>query len=223
MGDGETMYTLNLHTMNAAYALPTNLWLYTGDTDYISADQALFVLYGYCIDLSFRTNVADSNLLLQTEAINRIYNDGETQTDTTMGAGSYMEFTVEHPSYTLEQAQEYMTCLRVAITDTNTGYIYGYAALDMDAADVQNTTIKAPLRLYDKDTGRMIEGDAAQYICHLEQNTEKNLTVYVYLDGAKTSNSFVAENGEQSMNGVLNLQFCSSADLHPVVIDKLLH
>lgn len=219
IGTGDNMFTLNLRTADASYALATNLWDYTGNTNYISANNVLSDLYGYCIDLSFRTNVVGSDLLLQTDAIDRIYNHGEAQTDTAMGAGSYMEFAIMDASYTVHAAEEYMACLRVVITDTNTGYIYGYAALDMDAVSIMDEKIKAPLRLYDKDTGTMLEGDAAQYICHLEQNLEKNLTVYVYLDGAKTSDSIVAAYTEQSLYGVLNLQFSSSANLIPAGID----
>lgn len=216
---GGELFTLNLCTEDASYALATNLWDYTGNTEYISANNVLVDLYGYCIDLAFRTNAANSNLLLQTEAINRIDNDSETLAYTSMGAGSYMEFAIDHPSYSLNQAKEYMSCLRVVITDTRTGYIYGYAALDMDKAEVVGTSIKAPLRLYNKNTGIMLEGDAAQYICRLDQNLEKNLTVYVYLDGAKASNNLVSAYDEQSLHGALNLQFSSSADLIPAGMD----
>ncbi|MBQ3100457.1 MAG: hypothetical protein IJC50_05645 [Clostridia bacterium] len=230
-----SLYTLNIRTADTPYALTTNLWTYTGNTDYISADQTVVELYGYSIDMSFRTNVEGSDLLLQTDAVDRVYSDKEAettddylyypeeeiQTETSMGAGSYMEFEILDPSYSFKMAKEYMGCLRVVFTDTNTGYIYGYAALDTDFAKrtgVKGDKIKAPLRLYDKDTGLMIEGDTAQYLCHLEKNLEKNLTVYVYLDGGTVSQSLASATGEQSLAGVLNLQFCSSVDLKPAVL-----
>jgi len=216
----EKAYTLNLRTADAPYALITNLWRYTGNTEYISANQTLVDIYGYSIDLSFRTNAEDSDLLLQTDATNRIYGDGESQTDA--GAGSYMKFTiVDSTSYSTEMAKAYMGCLRVVFTDTNTGYIYGYSALDMHAAEVNGDEIKAPLRLYDKVTGVMLEGDRAQYICHLDQNVEKNLTVYVYLDGAMVSQSIVAASGTQTLKGEMGLQFSSSAELKPAVIEDM--
>lgn len=219
MGGEENLFTLTLCTMDTPYALSTDLWTYTGNTDYISADYLLYELYGYCVDISFRTNVEGSGLLLQTDAINRIYSDGEIQSDATMGGGSYMEFTIaNNPAYTTDMAQEYMSCLRVTIADTNTGYIYGYASLDMSAAQVSGLKIKAPLRLHNKSSGIMGDGSTSQYICDLEQNLEKNLTVYVYLDGAKTSEAMVSAYDEHSLDGVLNLQFCSSADLDPIVI-----
>ena len=218
---GTELYTLNLRTADASYSLATNLWTYAGNTQNISANQVLVDVYGYSIDLSFRTNADNSDLLLQTKAENRIYDVDEAQTDTAMGAGSYMKFEILDPSYTTEMAKEYMDCLRVVFADTNTGYIYGYASLDMAAAEVVGVEIKAPLRLYDKDTGLMIEGDTAQYICHLDKNLEKNLTVYVYLDGAKVSQSLVSATGEQTLAGMVNLQFCSSSDLKPAELGNL--
>lgn len=215
------LYTLNLRTADAPYSLETDLWEYTGNTDYISAGQTLVDIYGYSIDLSFRTNAENSDLLLQTEAIDRIYNDGEAQTEATMGAGSYMQFRIIDRAYSPEMAKEYMSCLRVVFTDANTGYIYGYAALDMDGAEVLNDEIKAPLMLCDKDTGALIEGDNAQYLCHLEKNQEKNLTLYVYLEGAKVSQPLVSATGEQTLSGVMNLQFRSSADLKPAALGDL--
>lgn len=211
-------YTLNLRTGDADYSLENDLWTYIGNTENISANQTLVDMYGYSIDLSFRTNIEASDLLLQTEAVDRIYKDGEAQTNATMGAGSFMEFEKLDPSFSTNMAKEYMSCLRVVFTDTNTGYIYGYSALDMNAAEELGDKIKAPLRLYDKDTGLIIEGDTAQHLCHLEKNLEKNITVYVYLDGAKTSQSFVSSKEEISLTGMLNLQFSSSADLKPAKI-----
>lgn len=219
IGVGTELYTLNLRTADEPYSLATNLWTYTGNTEYISANQVLVDVYGYSIDLSFRTNADNSDLMLQTEAVDRIYDDGGQYTDTSMGAGSYMEFEILDPSYTPEIAKEYMSCLRMVLTDTNTGYIYGYAALDMTAAEVVGVTVKAPLRLYNKDTGLMIEGDTAQYICHLGKNLEKNLTVYVYLDGAKVTQSLATATHEKTLSGLMNIQFCSSADLKPAFSD----
>jgi hypothetical protein len=132
-----------------------------------------------------------------------------------MGAGSYMEFEILDPSYTTKMAKEYMSCLRVVLTDTNTGYIYGYAALDMSVVEVNGISLKAPLRLFDKNSRLMIEGDTSQYLCRLEKNLEKNLTVYVYLDGAKVNQSIASATYEKTLSGVMNLQFSSSADLKP--------
>lgn len=231
MGGEENLFTLTLCTMDTPYALSTDLWTYTGNTDYISADYLLYELYGYCIDISVRTNAVDSGLLLQTEAANRIYDEELVLTDTTMGAGSNMEFVIaDDPSYSLDMAKEYMSCIRVAIADTNTGYLYGYAALDMNTAEItekdealeiSDTIIKAPLRLYDKNSGIMVDETDTQYLCDLEQNLEKNLTIYVYIDGAKASSEFTSAHDAKSLDGVLNIQFCSSASLEPIVMKDL--
>ncbi len=47
-------------------------------------------MYGYVIDLAFRTNAADSSLLLQRDAVDRIYGDNDNEG--TMGHGSNMTF-----------------------------------------------------------------------------------------------------------------------------------
>lgn len=52
----------------------------------------LDVLYGYVLDLVFRTNASNSNLQLQTDAINRIYSDSTSAN--TMGNGSTITFTM---------------------------------------------------------------------------------------------------------------------------------
>lgn len=221
MGQSTNQYTLNFCTEDKSYALASDLWTYTGNTRFISADQTLVDVYGYSIDLSFRTNVESSDLQLQTKALDRIYNDGENQTDSTMGAGSFMKFERTDTSLSIDMIKEYMSCLRVVFTDTNTGYIYGYAALDMNSSEVIDAQIKAPLRLYDKDKGIMNDENEALYLCHLEKDVEKNITVYVYLDGTMVSQSFVSYATEQSLTGVLNLQFSSSVELIPAKLGTI--
>lgn len=218
LGSGGSAVKLNLRTDDEQYAVATSLWTYTGNTSYISANNELIDIYGYCIDLSLRTNVEDASLLLQTDAVNRISNDGEANTETSMGAGSYMEFNITNPLYSVNQAKEYMGCLRVAITDTNTGYIYGYASLDMNDVSANGDAIKAPLRLTDKDSGVMLEDKEEQYLCHLVKNAEKNLTVYVYLDGSKATDSVASAYDAQSLKGALNLQFTTDVELVPADI-----
>ena len=53
--------------------------------------------------------------------------------------------------------------------------------------------------------------DAA--LLELPQNSPAIVTVVVWLDGDQVDNSMVSDSGKQSMSGVLNLQFASSADL----------
>jgi len=91
----------------------------------------------------------------------------------------------------------------------------------MDSAEVIGVEIKATLRLYDKDTGLALEGDTAQQLCRLEKNQEKNISVYVYLEGARASQSFATANDGQNLSGAMNLQFSSSADLKSAYLGEL--
>jgi len=93
------------------------------------ADQLITDIYGYAIDLAFRTNAAGSSLQLQTEAANRV-NDSEA----TMGFGSYMEFKVGQADYTVQQMVGLMKNIRVVFVDDE-GSIYGIAALDVTLQD----------------------------------------------------------------------------------------
>lgn len=54
--------------------------------------SAITDYYGYAIDLAFRTNAADSALLLQTEPQNRVY-EGDNGNANLQGGGSTMSFT----------------------------------------------------------------------------------------------------------------------------------
>lgn len=84
--------------------------------------------YGYAIDLAFRTNAANSNLLLQTEPQNRVYND--SQNDALQGGGSYMTFTTE-AGLSVTKMVKLMRGIRVAFMD-RTGNVFAIAALECD-------------------------------------------------------------------------------------------
>ena len=198
-------------------------------------------LYAYAIDLAFRTNAADSDLLLQTVAADRIYDDNTYEG--TMGGGSYMEFTVA-TGYKLDTAKELMKCIRVVFMSTNNGdasatapTIYNVAALDVDQlTTTANGTVKVPLKIaqyefvnnelvvkQDVDGKILFATDGTEYdptITSLDQNVQKNITALVYLDGNKVDNSMVA-NAENSLSGKLNLQFASSATLTPMEYSDL--
>lgn len=194
-------------------------------------------LYAYAIDLAFRTNAADSDLLLQTDAADRIYDDNTNAQ--TLGGGSYMEFTVAS-GYKLETAKELMKCIRVVFMTTNNGSasaeaptIYKVAVLDVDNLETTaNGTVKVPLKLaeYSIASGELVISEDAQgkpvfvtdddseydaTLTGLNQNVQQNVTALVYLDGNKADNSMVA-NGDYSLTGKVNLQFASSAELKPM-------
>lgn len=94
--------------------------------------------YGYAIDLAFRTNAQGSNLMLQTEGMNRIYNNGASGSDETaanensklQGGGSYMTFTT-NAGLSATKMIKLMSGIRVALMDEN-GQVLGIAALDCE-------------------------------------------------------------------------------------------
>ena len=62
------------------------------------------------------------------------------------------------------------------------------------------------------DTDRTENGT----ILALKPDEATIVTALVYLDGSVVNNAMVAANATQSMSGVLNLQFSSSAELIPM-------
>jgi len=196
--------------------------------------------YAYAIDLAFRTNAADSNLLLQTTATDRIY-EGNTN-ENTQGGGSYMEFTVA-TGFPLETAKKLMACIRVVFMSTTDGSasesptIYKVAVLDVDNLETTASgTVKVPLKIAEytvtnnelvitTEDGKPVfaTNDEDEYdatIMSLNQNEEQYLTALVYLDGNNVDNSMVA-NGDFSLTGKMNLQFASSAELKPMEYSDL--
>ena len=176
-------------------------------------------LYAYALDLAFRTNAADSNLLLQTAGVSRV--DGNDHADV-QGAGSYMQFTVASTGYTVEQLKELMGAIRVVFFNYEDGSIFGIAALDLVNGVVETTdTVKANLVMYNYSTeGDMLtlqtaKADDEAVITALTQNQAKGISALVYLDGDLVENGDVGISGETA-SGTMNLQFASSAELDPM-------
>lgn len=113
--------------------------------------------YGYIIDMAFRTNAAESNLLLQTAATDRIYDDNSADA-ATMGGGSTMVFSSTDANFGPEQIKKLMSNLRVVFftpddSGTNTGTVLVYAKLDTEHATVSATgEVEANLYLYKAET-----------------------------------------------------------------------
>ena len=178
--------------------------------------------------MAFRTNAVSSYLKLQTEAKQRIYQEGSTNADT-QGGGSYMAFkstlnTVGAPNLDDATITKLMKAIHVAFIDPDTGAIYSIATLDNIKRD--GDFMKGALKLNDLTA---TEGEKPTFsltprtgtdgtevkLMDLEQNKAKKLTVIVYLDGPTVTNADVA-NAETSLEGTLNLQFSSSAELKPM-------
>lgn len=191
------------------------------------ANVSLSDTYGYALDMAFRTNAASSYLKLQTEAKQRVYSDSEN-TDT-QGGGSYMAFkstlnTAGAPNLDDATITKLMKAIHVAFIDPDTGAIYSIATLDnikrdgdfmkgaLKLNDLTATEDEKPTFSLQARTGT--DGTEAK-LMDLEQNKAKKLTVIVYLDGPTVTNADVA-NAETSLEGTLNLQFSSNADLKPM-------
>ena len=196
----------------------------------------LTATYGYAIDLAFRCNAAMPDLVLQTKGVQRIYNGGENPDDlesdngSTQGGGSYMEFTSMDDSFTLEQRLALMESIRVGFLD-DTGAILAIAKLNVMGRESENGVVKAPLYLYDysfeQDESGLIMNIGERrltdnLITPLEQNVAKAVTVVVWLDGDIVDNTMVSATQATSLNGVLNLQFATSAELVPAVDGNIL-
>ena len=186
-------------------------------------------LYGYAIDLAFRTNASGSYLKLQTEAAQRIYADGIDQT--TQGSGSYMEFTPAN-GLTVEQFGKLVSAIKVLFVDDK-GSVVAVAGADVgtDNANIQKTADGKPttskLNLVmkgDTITGSdgkttvttTVENATKDKIMGLDQGKATKLTVMVYLDGNTVQNGDVSATELSSLTGTMNLQFASSADLVPM-------
>ena len=171
-------------------------------------------MYGYIIDMAFRTNASDSKLLLQVEAADRIYS-GNTNEET-MGSGSSMTFAATTTDFTNDQVKGLMKAIRIVFFDpTNGNKVVSTAKLDVDNATLGADGITAGLYLYTNTAeGEVKSEDNA--IMALTQNQATALSVLVYLDGENVGNDDVAATAAQSMTGKMNLQFASSANLVPM-------
>ena len=231
--------------------------------------------FGYALDFGFRTNAAASDLLLQTEGIQRVYN-GQNDSATaakTQGGGSYMQFTTSNTTnFSIDELRALMSALRVVFVEpevtvaTNEGKetvtikynVLGVAAADITAATndngatytytggtllkdgaalaenadttgangvkvglnlynytVNNGTISLGLKKGQTEGENGVTGDVDNTLTALTQNVGKKVTAIVYLDGDIVDNTMVA-NAKNSMTGMLNLQFASSATLKPM-------
>ena len=191
----------------------------------VSADASITDIYGYAIDMLFRTNAAESNLLLQTAAIDRIYSDNTEDSDT-MGGGSSMTFQSTTPGFTTDNVKDLMKNIKIVfMKGDNTNTILAYADLDVDQATVVGSEVTASIRLYetttvDTVTTKTYLTQENAVITALTQNTVMPVTALVYLDGETIDNTMVA-NAESSMVGTMNLQFSSSATLVPMKVTAL--
>lgn len=187
------------------------------DSDQTSQEPSLLkATYGYAIDLAFRTNATGADLLLQTDAEQRVYQDSTS--DATQGGGSYMEFSTLSDTYTVGHLLNLMDAVRVAFVD-DANNVLGIARLNISNREVVGDAVKASLYLYEytvEDDGILTMGERRKTdgkLTDLEKNIAKAVTAVVWLDGDLIDNTMVE--ADMPISGVLNLQFSTNAVLVP--------
>lgn len=164
------------------------------------AKSILKTAYGYTVDLAFRSNAA-GNLKL-TKAVERV--DGATGLP---GGGA--TFTVTDGTDVAKLAK----ALRVVFINTADNTILGVAGID--TTDMTNGNTYG-LHMYNytvDDVGTVTLGDkkADDSITTLTKDTAKAISTLVYVDGGAVDYAM------DKVMGSLNLQFCTDAELHPMV------
>lgn len=180
--------------------------------------QPLSEFYGYILDLAFRTNAPESNLLLQTAATDRIYEDNTNEN--TMGGGSSMTFASTSTFFGNDDVKKLMKNIRIVfftpdLTKQSGGTILAEARLDVTNATVGADGVTANMYLLDA-SGSMITNQADAKIQALTQNAPTAVSVLVYLDGTTMTNADVGFDNAASVTGTANFQFSSSANLVPM-------
>jgi hypothetical protein len=272
-------------SVNPVYLTVCSNKLRSEDTTSADGSNAMTDYYGYALDLAFRTNASGSSLQLQTDSVNRVYEDDESYSSL-QGGGSYMKFGTSSTTMSATKMIKLMSAIRVVLMDKDrnilgiatldttigqkdytviaNGTSDAYAYLDIGGnyqqsdviseaqytalagktsaltIDKNNRTISAKLYLHEFSmteskathtdaqieanknsntfyTGGITIGDkkADGTITALTEDTAMVVTALVYLDGSTVTNATVSADSLQSMTGVLNLQFSSSATLLP--------
>ena len=186
----------------------------TAPTEDATAAKTLTDTYGYIIDLLFRTNATESDLLLQTDAANRYAEDASSET---MGSGSNVTFTIS-AEYDRAKIEGLAAGIRVVFFD-NAGTILGVATLDTANGTVAGDSYKMSLYLHDytiADNGQItiggVKSDAK--LTALTANVKMGVSALVYLDGDVIDNSHAGINS--GLQATVNLQFASSVELKPM-------
>ena len=161
-------------------------------------------MYGYIIDMAFRTNAAESNLLLQIDAVDRIYEDQKTgsavsdaaDAETTMGHGSAMTFKATTSDLSDDQIKDLMRAIRIVFFDTTTGVIKANAKLDVNAATFGTDGWTAKMYLYTETAGTSTESYEQATADQIAAAKLDDATVVLY-----TQNQ-IGEDGETTYTAV---------------------
>jgi hypothetical protein len=115
-------------SVNPVYLTVCNNGLKGATTTAAGGSTAMTDYYGYALDLAFRTNASGSNLLLQTDSAQRVYDDSTNTA--TQGGGSYMSFSTGSNTMSATKMVKLMSAIRVVLMDESQN-ILGIATLDM--------------------------------------------------------------------------------------------
>lgn len=178
---------------NPVYLTVCNNALRGGTVTEGAGSNAMTDYYGYCLDLAFKTNAEESNLLLQTESVNRIYEDGESSLSL-QGGGSYMSF-ITNSGISAYKMVQLMKGIRVVLMDDSQN-VLAIATLDMTL------------------------GKNAYTLVEEENRTED---VYAYLDNgnAHQLSDEISQSEYEALPEKSNVKFDKTA--HTVMADLYLH
>ncbi|MBQ7670603.1 MAG: hypothetical protein IJS45_07780 [Clostridia bacterium] len=96
--------------------------------------------YGYIIDFGVRTNAAGSDLLIDSEGSQRVYEGHDNSA--TQGSGTYLEFsTSDANKFSLDDVKALMSAVRVVFVTPNEDASKGYDILGIAAADINASAI----------------------------------------------------------------------------------
>ena len=162
-------------------------------TDGTTQASLIDVIYGYMIDFAFRTNAANSNLLLQTEGAQRIY--GDSQNLATMGGGSTMTFGGTFLN--LDSLVSMMSGIRVVFTDTKGDEIYGIAKVNFDEHLIKMNITPVERKVERTDTKEADGSTTTKYAVDYKEGTAAptNVLLSADNDGNVTLNVQMSNDG----------------------------
>lgn len=146
---GATMNTDTTRDTNPYLKAALAIAIAAGEPEGSAAGGTMTEMYGFILDLIFRTNAANSNLLLQTAPQNRIYEDS-SENDAIMGKGSTMTFeSVNLAEFSNNQVKALMENIRIVFfTPGQNNTVIAYAKLDISQAEITAEGVTAPMYLY---------------------------------------------------------------------------
>jgi len=164
-------------------------------------------MYGYIIDMAFRTNAAESELRLQQDAIDRIYKDNtvggqiEGNEETTMGHGATMTFQSSDVTFGAEKVKGLMSAIRLVFFDPDTKDVYATGKLDTANATVGTDGVTAKIYLYEKVAGGTEEYKQQDYVAAatgVTYYTKSTEAVYTKVESpvAEDIANYYIKNGE---------------------------